>query len=116
MRVLRQWLVVVVLLGGPVAVLIGLRVFPRFDLRWFSAEGHLLAVSAIALCALFAATAALLTAARSAQPNVIWLGIGCIAVGLCMLGHGLTTPGTFGRPVNVWVSRLPYFAMCIFAL
>jgi HD-GYP domain-containing protein (c-di-GMP phosphodiesterase class II) len=29
-----------------------------------------------------------------------------------MLGHGLTTPGVFNRPMNDWVSRLPYIGMC----
>src|SRR4051794_35769610 len=115
MQFVRRWAIVAGLLGGPLLLLAVLRVLPKADLRWFSAEWHLIAVSAIALCALIAACTATATAIRSGQANVIWLGVGCFAVGACMLGHGLTTPGVFGRPVNVWVSRLPYMAMLVFA-
>lgn len=116
MRWVRQWFVVAGLLLVPLAVLVFLRTFTQFDVGWFSAEAHLVAVSLIALFALAAAVAALVTAMRSRQPNAIWPGIGCAAVGLGMLGHGLTTPGVFGQPDNVWVSRLPYVAMCAFAV
>ena len=111
-----MWLTIIALLLAPMAVLVCLRVFPGLDLRWFSAQGHLLAVSGIAVCALAAAAAALMTARRSGQPNVAWLGVGCVSVGLTMLGHGLTTPGVFDRPMNMWVSRLPYLGMCGFAV
>lgn len=111
-----MWLAIIALLLVPIAVLVALRVFPGLDLRWFSAKGHLLAVSAIALCALVAATAALVTALRSGQPNATWLGVGCVSVGLCMLGHGLTTPGVLDTPRNVWVGRLPFIGMCVFAV
>jgi HD-GYP domain-containing protein (c-di-GMP phosphodiesterase class II) len=110
------WLTIIVLLLAPIALLVCLRVFPTLDLSWFSAQGHLLAVSAIAVCALAAAATALVTARRSGQPNATWLGIGCVAVGLFMLGHGLTTPGVFGRPMNDWVGRLPFLGMCVFAV
>ena len=40
---------------------------------------------------------------------------GCVAVGFMMLGHGLTTPGIFGRPMNMWVARLPVLALATFA-
>jgi hypothetical protein len=115
MRWVRQWVVVAGLLLGPLSVLVFLRLFSRFDVGWFSADAHLVIVSAISLFALAAALAALATAVRSQQANVIWLGIGCAVVGVGMLGHGLTTPGVFGQPDNVWVSRLPYLAMCVFA-
>jgi HD-GYP domain-containing protein (c-di-GMP phosphodiesterase class II) len=104
------------LLLTPVVVLILLRAFPESDIQFFSPGWHLVAVSGIAGCALVAAVAALTTALRSRQPNVIWLGIGCVAVGIGMLGHGLTTPGVFDRPFNLWVGRLPYAAMCLFGL
>ncbi len=104
------------MLLGPLVLLLALRGLPSLDARWFSPQWHLVAVSGIAACALAAAVAALVTAGRSGQPNVIWLGIGCVAVGLGMLGHGLTTPGVFDRPYNIWVSRLPYGAMCVFAI
>jgi HD-GYP domain-containing protein (c-di-GMP phosphodiesterase class II) len=116
MLLLRRWAVVAVLLTGPLVVLVVLRSFPALDLQWFNANAHLVAVSLIAALALAAALAALVTAGRSGQPNVIWLGVGCVAVGLGMLGHGLTTPGVFGRPNNVWVGRFPYLAMCVFAV
>jgi HD-GYP domain-containing protein (c-di-GMP phosphodiesterase class II) len=116
MRLVRRWLIVATLIAAPVALLVVFRNYPRTDLQWFSPGWHLVAVSGIAACALLAAFAALITAARSGQPNIIWLGIGCVAVGLGMLGHGLTTPGVFGHAYNMWVGRLPYLAMCVFAV
>ncbi len=101
---------------GPVAVLVVLRSVPSLDLHGFDAEGHLVVVSLIAACALATAVVALGTAMRSGQPNVVWLGLGCVVVGVAMLGHGLTTPGVLGRPGNVWVARLPFVAMCGFAV
>ena len=96
MRLVRRWSTVAALIVAPVVALLVFRIYPRTDLQWFSPRWHLVAVSGIAACALLAAVAALVTAARSGQPNIIWLGIGCVAVGLGMLGHGLTTPGVFG--------------------
>jgi HD-GYP domain-containing protein (c-di-GMP phosphodiesterase class II) len=116
MRLVRRWLTVAALVLAPLALLVIFRTYPSTDLRWFSPGWHLVAVSGIAACALAAAAAALVTAARSGQPNIIWLGIGCVAVGLGMLGHGLTTPGVFGHTYNLWVGRLPYLAMCVFAV
>src|SRR5215213_2295415 len=104
------------MLFGPIVLLLVLRAFPEVDVTWFSPQWHLVAVSGIAACALAAAMAALVTAGRSGQPNVIWLGNGCVAVGVCMLGHGLTTPGVMGTPFNQWVARLPYMAMLVFAV
>jgi HD-GYP domain-containing protein (c-di-GMP phosphodiesterase class II) len=115
MRLVRRWLLVATLVVVPLALLVVFRTYPRTDLQWFSPGWHLVAVSAIAGCALLAALAALVTAARSGQPNIIWLGIGCVAVGLGMLGHGLTTPGVFHHGYNQWVGRLPYLAICVFA-
>jgi HD-GYP domain-containing protein (c-di-GMP phosphodiesterase class II) len=115
-RHIRRWILVAGLLLVPLVILIALRAFPDSDLEFFSPGWHMLAVSGIAACALAAAVAAISTAARTGQPNVIWLGIGCVAVGLGMLGHGLTTPGVFDRPYNIWVGRLPYAAMCLFAI
>jgi hypothetical protein len=112
----RRWAAVWVLLGGPVLVLAVLRLRPSLDLQGFTPDIHLAVVSIIAGFALVAAVAAVTTAVRSRQPNVIWLGLGCIAVGTFMLGHGLTTPGVLGRPVNLWVGRLPYAAMVSLAL
>src|SRR4029453_9493638 len=116
MGLVRRWLIVATLIAAPVALLVVFRNYPRTDLQWFSPGWHLVAVSGIAACALLAAFAALITAARSGQPNLIWLGIGCVAVCLGMLGHGLTTPGVFGHAYNMWVGRLPYLAMCVFAV
>src|SRR5262245_30029634 len=116
MRLVRRWLIVAALVVAPLIALLIFRTYPRTDLMWFSPGWHLVIVSGIASCALLAAAAALVTAARSGQPNIIWLGIGCVAVGLGMLGHGLTTPGVFGHAYNVWVSRLPYVAMLVLAV
>ena len=116
MHLVRRWWVVAGLVFGPLAILLLLRAVPSLDLAWFSARGHLVAVGGIAAMALVSAAVALATAARSGQPNVIWLGIGCVAVGAAMLGHGLTTPTVLHPGGNEWVGRLPYVAMCTFAL
>ena len=116
MTAFRRWSVVGALISAPLIVLLTLRLVPGLDLRWFSSYGHLIAISGIAFCALVAASAAMVTAVRSRQPGVIWLGVGCVAVGLFMLGHGLVTPGVFGRPGNTWVGRFPYGAMLALAV
>jgi len=41
--------------------------------------------------------------------------LGCLFVGLFMLAHGLTTPGIWGRPFNMWVARFPTLALASFA-
>src|SRR3546814_11592456 len=33
-----------------------------------------------------------------------------------MLAHGLVTPTVLGQPINVWVGRLPYVAITLFAV
>jgi hypothetical protein len=98
------------------AVLALLRMIPGIDKRFYSADGHLVVVSAIAACALIVATVAAVAAIRVPQPGVVWLGLGCTAVGVFMLGHGLITPGVLGQPTNRWVGRLPYAAIASFAL
>jgi hypothetical protein len=112
----RRWILVLVLLLVPMAVLALLRVIPEIDKRFYSADGHLVVVSAIAACALIVASLAAVAASRVPQPGVVWLGLGCTAVGVFMLGHGLLTPGVFGQPTNRWVGRLPYAALASFAL
>jgi HD-GYP domain-containing protein (c-di-GMP phosphodiesterase class II) len=105
-----------VLLLVPMGVLALLRVIPGIDKRFYSPDGHLIVVSAIAACALIVASMAAIAASRVPQPGVVWLGLGCTALGVLMLGHGLLTPGVFGQPSNRWVGRLPYCALASFAL
>lgn len=119
MYALRRWSVVLVLLAAPTSLLVFLRSLPGFDVRWFSPDGHLVMVSAIAACALFVAAVAVVSAIQNPQSGVVWLGLGCSLVGLFMVGHGLTTPGALQQPRNMWVSRLPYaaltgLAICLF--
>lgn len=112
----RRSLPLVGMLLLPPSVLVLLRVQGSLDLRWFSAYGHLVVVSAIAACALLVAVIASVTAVRTRRAAVVWLGWGCMSVGIAMLGHGLTTPGVWGREPNVWVGRLPYLALASLAL
>jgi hypothetical protein len=116
MRLFRRWIVVVGLLALPSCFLVFLRSIPGFDVRWFSASGHLVLTSAIALCALFVAVVAVVSATRCPQSGVVWLALGCSFVGLCMLGHGLCTPGTMDHPSNQWIGRFPLVALAGFAL
>jgi len=113
---LRRWVLMVGTLALPMAVLLVLRAMPGIDAQWFSPAGHLFLVGAIASCATMVAIAAIATAVRSRQAGVVLLGLGCSAVGVLMLGHGLTTPGAIGQPGNLWVGRLPYLAMAIFSV
>jgi HD-GYP domain-containing protein (c-di-GMP phosphodiesterase class II) len=115
MVVVRRFRLLALLLAVPVIVLIVLRLVPGLDLAFFDARGHLLVVSGIAVCALATAAVAVASAARSGQPGAVWLSIGCSAVGLMMFGHGLLTPGQFGRGFNSWVTRFPHLALLIFA-
>ncbi|MGD9997972.1 MAG: HD-GYP domain-containing protein [Ilumatobacteraceae bacterium] len=116
MTFVKRWLLVAVLLGVPLVVLGILRATPSIDLRWYSPDGHLVVVGGIALCALVVAIVAASAALRQPHPGLVWLGLGCSAVGVFMLGHGLTTPGVLGQPQNVWISRLPYLAIGCFAV
>jgi HD-GYP domain-containing protein (c-di-GMP phosphodiesterase class II) len=106
----------IALLGIPSAVLVVLRATPAIDVRWYSPDGHLVVVAGIALCALIVAIVAVSVTLRQPHPGLVWLGLGCSAVGLFMLGHGLTTPGVLGQPMNLWVARLPYAAMGVFSI
>jgi HD-GYP domain-containing protein (c-di-GMP phosphodiesterase class II) len=72
-------------------------------------------VGGISACALAVAVAAAAAAGRSRDGSLVLLAIGCLAVGFLMLGHGLVTPGIGGRPVNLWIGRLPVLAIAAFA-
>src|SRR5215210_3402193 len=116
-QIIRRWLAVLVLLVAPALFLVFLRTFPGFDARWFSAQGHMVIVSAIAACALFVAAVAVVSATQTPQSGVVWLALGCSFVGLFMVGHGLSTPGGLHHhDSNMWVARLPYAALAGFAV
>jgi HD-GYP domain-containing protein (c-di-GMP phosphodiesterase class II) len=104
----------VVVLGAlllPPGTLLLLRAVPSLDLVLRSALAHLVVVSAISACALAVAVAAAAAAGRSRDGSLVLLALGCLMVGVLMLGHGLTTPGIAGRPGNLWVGRLPVMAI-----
>jgi HD-GYP domain-containing protein (c-di-GMP phosphodiesterase class II) len=114
--------VVIVLLAllVPPGTLLLLRAVPALDLVLRSAVFHVVVVSAISACALAVAIAAAGAAGRSRDGGLVLLALGCLGVGFFMLGHGLTTPGIAGRPVNLWIGRFPVlaiasFASCLFA-
>ncbi|HJV05562.1 MAG TPA: HD domain-containing phosphohydrolase [Actinomycetota bacterium] len=106
----------VLLLLAPTALTTFLRLFPQLDVLFESATFHIIVVSAIAGCALVVALATTVVAARARHPSLVLLAVGCLSVGVLMLGHGLTTPGILGRPVNMWVARFPVVAMALFSL
>jgi HD-GYP domain-containing protein (c-di-GMP phosphodiesterase class II) len=106
---------VLLALLAPQATLLLLRAEPSLDLVLRSATAHLVVVSAISACALAVAVAAAAAAGRSGDGSLVLLALGCLAVGFLMLGHGLTTPGIWGRPPNLWVGRLPVLAIAVFA-
>jgi hypothetical protein len=100
---------------APQGTLLLLRTEPRLDVVLQSATVHLVVVSAISACALAVAVAAAVAAGRSRDGSLVLLALGCLAVGFLMLGHGLMTPGIGGRPLNLWVGRLPVLAIVGFA-
>jgi HD-GYP domain-containing protein (c-di-GMP phosphodiesterase class II) len=105
----------VVLLVIPAAGLAIGRSVPALDPILESVVFHVWVVSAIAACALFVALATASYAVRDGRAAPVLIALGCVAVGFMMLGHGLTTPGVFGRPMNQWVGRLPVLALATFA-
>jgi HD-GYP domain-containing protein (c-di-GMP phosphodiesterase class II) len=106
---------VLLALLAPQGTLLLLRTVPSLDLVLRSATTHLVVVSAISTCAMVVAVAAATAAGRSRDGSLVLLALGCLAVGFLMLGHGLTTPGIWGRPPNLWVGRLPVLAIAGFA-
>jgi len=104
------------LLVTPLGVTLTLRAVPQLDVAFKSIFFHLVAVSAIAACALLVALFTAIVAAQARQAAPVLLALGCVFVGAFMLGHGLTTPGIGGRPMNLWVARFPVLAMAGFAL
>lgn len=114
-RIRGFWLLAT-LLVAPLIGLVVLRLVPGLDLVFFDAQAHLIAVSAVTACALATAAVAVVSSARSRHPGTVWLGVGCSAVGVLMLGHGLLTPGQFGRGFNQWVTRFPHLALLVFAV
>jgi HD-GYP domain-containing protein (c-di-GMP phosphodiesterase class II) len=114
-RLLRAWLTAVAALVVPPSTLALLHRFPQYDLVFESVDFHLAIVASISACAFVVALAAAVAARRTGQGALVVLAVGCLAVGAFMLAHGLTTPGTMGRPVNAWVSRFPVLAIAAFA-
>jgi hypothetical protein len=106
----------VLLLVAPAGVTLALRAIPRLDLLFESPSFHVVVVSAIAACALVVALLTAVVASRAPQPATVLVASGCLFVGVMMLGHGLTTPGVLGRPLNMWVARFPLLAVAGFAL
>jgi HD-GYP domain-containing protein (c-di-GMP phosphodiesterase class II) len=104
-----------ILLVVPAIALVILRSVPVLDPILQSAIFHLYVVSAIAACALFVAFATASYAVRDGRAAPVLIALACVAVGFMMLGHGLTTPGIFNRPMNLWVARLPVLALATFA-
>ena len=103
------------MIGIPVALFALLGTQPSLDVYFESANFHLIAVSAIAACAAGMAILAGVAAGRSGEAPLVFLALGCVAVGIGMLGHGLTTPGVAHIGMNLWVARLPTIAIAIFA-
>jgi hypothetical protein len=104
------------LLATPAIVLWVGRSFPALDPVFESVRFHLFVVSAIAGCALLVALATAVFAARDGRATPVLIALACVSVGFLMLGHGLTTPGILGRPLNLWVVRLPVLALAGFAV
>jgi HD-GYP domain-containing protein (c-di-GMP phosphodiesterase class II) len=108
--------VVLLALLMPPGTLLLLRLVPSLDLVLRSAVGHLVVVGGISACALAVAVAAAAAAGRSRDGSLVLLALGCLGVGFFMLIHGLATPGIGGRPVNLWVGRMPVLAIATFAV
>jgi HD-GYP domain-containing protein (c-di-GMP phosphodiesterase class II) len=115
-RRVRAWAGLVALFGAPIVLFVLLRVTPRLDFVYRDLTFHLIVVTSIAACALVVALFATRAALRAAHPGPVWLAFGCVSLGLLMFAHGLLTPGVNGRPMNLWVARMPYLAITVFAV
>lgn len=104
------------LLLGPALLLFLARAVPALDPMFESVTFHVIVVSAIAGCALVVAVATTVAAAKDRRPAPVLLALGCVGVGFLMFAHGLTTPGTLGQPMNMWVGRLGVLAIAGFAV
>ncbi len=112
----RGMLLLLALLIGPAVFLLAARSVPALDPVFESVTFHVFVVSAIAGCALLVAVATMIAAAADRRAATVLLALGCLCVGFLMLAHGLTTPGIFGRPMNMWVGRLGVLALVGFAV
>jgi HD-GYP domain-containing protein (c-di-GMP phosphodiesterase class II) len=101
---------------GPSLIFVLLRTNESLDAFYRDVNFHVIVVSSIAACALVVALVSTRAAARADHPGPVWLATGCVTLGLFFFCHGLVTPGVSGRPMNLWVSRTPYFAITSFAL
>ena len=100
----------------PLLLWIALRTVPAIDLELLATDFHVVLMSLVAGCALAVAMLAAQASVSLRQPGVVLLAIGCLVVGLLLLGHGLTTPFALKQPLNQWVGRLPYLAMALFTV
>ena len=114
-RLDRRGTLLLLVLIAPACLLALGRTVPSLDPIFQSPVFHIWIVSAIAGCARFVAIAAAIFATRDGRAAPVLLALGCVAVGFMMFAHGLTTPGMFGRPLNLWVGRLPVLALASFA-
>lgn len=108
-------LVVAAALIAPITLVFLLR-GSRFDLLFESVVFHLFVVGGIAALAVVVAAIAARLALASPRTDILPLAVGSLAMALLMFGHGLVTPGIFGRPDNLWVARLPVLAVLAFAV
>ena len=81
----------------------GVPVLHGLDVHYQSSQFHLWVVGGIAACAVVVALFAASAAYRTGQHGPVWLALGCLAVGFCMLGHGILTPHVHHRSTrNGW--------------
>src|SRR5215510_158454 len=80
-----QALVLLLLVGTPAALFVGLRTIPGLDLLFQNVVFHLFVVSSIAACALVVAILAAVAAGRAKRVSLVMVALGCLTVGLCML-------------------------------
>ena len=114
--VIRRNLWYLTALVTPLALWLALAAVPALDIEFLATTFHLVLMTMVSLCALGVAIVAARASTQVRQPGVVLLATGCIAVGLFLLGHGLTTPGVLGQPFNQWVSRFPYVGIGLFTM
>lgn len=98
-------------IGIPVALFALFRLVPNVDPLLQSSSFHVAIVGGITGAALLVALATAVVARRTRAHAIVYLALGCLSLGALMLGHGLTTPGALGQPMNLWVARLPTLAI-----